>query len=67
LKSAGGEAGVPSTRGFRVLGWEAGVPSTRGFRVLGWEAGLRAEPPAEVQASFCRAFARKRCGAQRLE
>src|ERR1700686_4630164 len=25
---------------------EAGVPDTRGFRVVGWEADLRAEPPA---------------------
>ena len=33
-----GEAGVPDTRGFRVLGWEAGVPDTRGFRGLGWDA-----------------------------
>jgi len=23
---------------------EAGVPNTRVFRVVGWEAGLRAEP-----------------------
>ena len=30
--------GVPSTCGFRVMGWKAGVPNTRGFRVLGWKA-----------------------------
>jgi hypothetical protein len=31
-------AGVPGTRGFRVMGWRAGVPGTRGFRVMGWRA-----------------------------
>jgi hypothetical protein len=39
-----GEAGVPNTRVFRVVGWEAGVPNTRVFRVVRWEAGLRAGP-----------------------